>query len=1318
MDNTFKLFDYRVYNHFEKKKIWQHELSKPEENVATEYFRTVPDWEQTSQGLKDFCKKKRQSAIDNKSFVIQMFGMNENGEKVSIMVKDFSPYFYVKVGEFWTNGVCNRFLEHLKEKVGEYYANSILSCQLVERKTLYGFDAGKEYKFVVIHFKNTTIQNKVKKLWYKKNPSKNKDDKYERRVVVTYEFGGIRTKLFESKLPPLLRYFHIYNISPSGWIRLKNLSKSNIPSYKKTTCKYEYEVKGDNIESLPNKEDQIPLVICSFDIEASSSHGDFPLAVKKYEKFTIDLLNMLQKNPIGRDLFERIVWSAFDYDDLDGIHTVYPVEQDDEVIEEKVEKGIENILDITINVCPCGHAPTIMDTDKFCSACKQPSKLAKEKGFLDYLNNNSTKRENKFEVITEEIFYILPRLKGDEVTFIGSTFRRATEEKPYLNNCIAKKTCGNVKNCDIWGCNNEKEILLKWTKLIQKQDPDIIVGYNILGFDYKFMLGRIKELEKISGENLTEKFLQLSRIKKHKCKELNKEIRIASGTHKWIYPEIFGRLQIDLYNYFRTQYNFSSFKLDSVASELIGDKIKSFEYNKDRDETIIYSGNLTGLGDGNYIIIEEITHSKDLYKDGKKFMVSNVTKSSFTLKDKINPNMKALVRWCLAKDDITPQQIFEYSNGTPEEQALIAKYCIQDCNLVHHLMRKTDIITGFSEISNICSIPISFVVFRGQGIKLLSFIAKKCREKNTVMKTVEPEYSDGSYEGAICLPPKSDLYLNDPVACVDYGSLYPSSMISENLSHDSKVWTKSFDLNGNLIESSETGEKGENGEYKYDNLEGYTYVDVEYDRFKWSSKTPNGPKNVKKKVGTKICRFAQFPDGQRGIMPSILEQLLAARKATRALIKYKSVYTNDEEKYDGLLSKKNGKHIIKQKNGEIIEINDEDVLKTENTYDDFMKNIFNQRQLGYKVTANSLYGQCGAKTSDFYEQDIAAATTATGRKLLIFAKKVIENIYADANCQTKYGQVHTNAETVAGDTDSVFFTFHLTDMKGKKILGVKALEITIELAQEAGALVTKLLKAPHDLEYEKTFWPFCLLAKKKYVGMLYEFNPKKAKLKSMGIVLKRRDNAPIVKDIYGGVISILMKDKDVNKAVQFVKEYLIKISNGHCPMKKLIITKSLRGFYKNPKSIAHKVLADRIGKRDPGNKPSSGTRIPFVYIQTKGKKKLQGEKIETPSFILKNNLKIDYAFYITNQIMKPLLQVFGLNNVLYNIPDFSESAKNRLRNRLKLIKQNFTDDKFEKKSQVLKNKEIKRLIFDFVLTEIKNKKNGLQSINKFFSVQK
>ena len=56
------------------------------------------------------------------------------------------------------------------------------------------------------------------------------------------------------------------------------------------------------------------------------------------------------------------------------------------------------------------------------------------------------------------------------------------------------------------------------------------------------------------------------------------------------------------------------------------------------------------------------------------------------------------------------------------------------------------------------------------------------------MPVINKASSDDGYEGAIVLPPKTNLYTK-PVACVDYSSLYPSSMISENLSHDSKVWT-------------------------------------------------------------------------------------------------------------------------------------------------------------------------------------------------------------------------------------------------------------------------------------------------------------------------------------------------------------------------------------------------------------------------------------------------------------------------------------------------------------------------------------------------
>ena len=147
---------------------------------------------------------------------------------------------------------------------------------------------------------------------------------------------------------------------------------------------------------------------------------------------------------------------------------------------------------------------------------------------------------------------------------------------------------------------------------------------------------------------------------------------------------------------------------------------------------------------------------------------------------------------------------------------------------------------------------------------------------------------------------------------------------------------------------------------------------------------------------------------------------------------------------------------------------------------------------------------------------------------------------------------------------------------------------------------------------------FVCYPRKRYVGMLYEMDPHKCKRKSMGIVLKRRDNAPIVKDVYGGIIDILMKEQNVEKAALFLKESLQNIVDEKFDMKKLIITKSLRSGYKNPKQIAHKVLADRIGKRDPGNKPSVGDRVAYVYIENPNKKALQGERIETPEYILES----------------------------------------------------------------------------------------------------
>jgi DNA polymerase elongation subunit (family B) len=506
-------------------------------------------------------------------------------------------------------------------------------------------------------------------------------------------------------------------------------------------------------------------------------------------------------------------------------------------------------------------------------------------------------------------------------------------------------------------------------------------------------------------------------------------------------------------------------------------------------------------------------------------------------------------------------------------------------------------------------------------------------------------------------------------------------MLSENLCPSSKVWTKIYDLAGNLV--TETGQKNSTGEYLYDNLPGYEYVDIKFDTFRYIRKSAKA-RFEKVRSGYKLCRFAQpletINDStkvlEKAIMPSILQELLKARKDTRKLMPLEK--------------------------------------------DDFIKNVLDKRQLAYKVTANSLYGQLGAKTSTFYEPDIAASTTATGRLLLTYAKRVVEECYGDAIVDTKHGKVKTKAEYVYGDTDSVFFTFNLQDKDtGEKIIGHKALELSIEIAKEACHNVSKFLKQPHDFEYEKTFLPFCLLSKKRYVGILYEHDPNKGKRKEMGIVLKRRDNAPIVKDVYGGVIDILMKERNIKKAIDYVDKCLQELVDGNVPIDKLIITKSLRSFYKNPQQIAHKVLADRIGAREPGNKPTSGDRVPFVYIVNPNKKALQGEKIETPNFIKDNNLQIDYSFYITNQIMKPLLQLFGL--VLDDIWTMQNKSAKIIKFKKEIIEVRKTiedNKKCEDKLAKLRDKEVKTLIFDKYLRETNNAKEGNQSVMNFFGKSK
>jgi DNA polymerase elongation subunit (family B) len=391
---------------------------------------------------------------------------------------------------------------------------------------------------------------------------------------------------------------------------------------------------------------------------------------------------------------------------------------------------------------------------------------------------------------------------------------------------------------------------------------------------------------------------------------------------------------------------------------------------------------------------------------------------------------------------------------------------------------------------------------------------------------------------------------------------------------------------------------------------GVRWLDISFTIWKAD---PADTRKVPKKIamGTRVCRYAQPPNGGKSALPIIVRNLLAARAAKRAEIKKES--------------------------------------------DPFRKALLDAEQLAYKLTANSLYGQLGSGTFKVRLQHLAASVTAYGRKQILFAKAAIEKFYGpearDPRCCAK---------VVYGDTDSLFVEFNPRNPEtGERLHGREALQAVIDITTEAGHFVTKALKPPHDFEFDKAFYPFIIFSKKRYVGNMYEENADEYVQKSMGIATKRRDYAPIVKTVYGGAVKILLTERDVGKAAEFVRGWVKSLVDNKVSLNQLLLTKSLRAEYKTPTPPAHKVLADRIAARDPGNAPASGDRLSFVYFKTPpgfvGATGTQGDRVETPAYMKANGLAPDPEFYIDHQLVSPVGQLFSI--LVDQLPDVRPPAK-------------------------------------------------------------
>ncbi|KAI1503642.1 DNA polymerase delta catalytic subunit [Biscogniauxia marginata] len=289
--------------------------------------------------------------------------------------------------------------------------------------------------------------------------------------------------------------------------------------------------------------------------------------------------------------------------------------------------------------------------------------------------------------------------------------------------------------------------------------------------------------------------------------------------------------------------------------------------------------------------------------------------------------------------------------------------------------------------------------------------------------------------------------------------------------------------------------------------------------------------------------------------------------------------------------------------------------------DPFKKAVLNGRQLALKVSANSVYGLTGATTGKLPCLEIASSTTSYGRQMIEKTKHEVEKHYNIAN-----GYSH-DAQVIYGDTDSVMVKF-----------GTGDLAEAMKLGEEAANLVSSKFTKPIKLEFEKVYFPYLLINKKRYAGLYYTRPDKWDKMDTKGIETVRRDNCQLVQIVVEKVLRMCLIDRNVQGAQEYVKDVISDLLQNKIDMSKLVITKALTQESYTAKQ-AHVELANRMKKRDAGSAPGLGDRVAYVMIKgASGSKNF--ERSEDPIFVLENNVPIDTRYYLDNQLAKPLGRIF------------------------------------------------------------------------------
>lgn len=568
-------------------------------------------------------------------------------------------------------------------------------------------------------------------------------------------------------------------------------------------------------------------------------------------------------------------------------------------------------------------------------------------------------------------------------------------------------------------------------------------------------------------------------------------------------------------------------------------------------------------------------------------------------------------------------QIPQLFDGDDDDRARLFSYCCRDSELALRILEKLMAFINGVEQARVTGVPLKWLLSRGQGVKTFSnmlrfkpaFVHVPSRNIKASLKITG---------GGYVREPLRKFYNNELIATLDFASLYPSIMQAHNICFMTKL-KRSDAIAAGLRE-------GIDFEVPPPAVDAITPEDIaEQDdlkrrealmgiKRKTESKKDRERKEKERSVAGKEPDFCFVKKHIRqGVLPLMLETLVQARSNVKNMMKSVDKKSLEYAVLDG-------------------------------------------RQLALKVVCNSVYGFL--KAFILSDPDLMAAVTAWGRNMVKRVAKYIETNFRDldvvdcAACRAlgmdpevippaghpdTRPRRRTNAFLVYGDTDSVMVCF-----------GEITLDDCIRIMTRAAKECTALFEKPNELAFESIKLRSLFLNKKRYASLeIEEKRPgehirdalARAKLSIKGLEGKRRDNAPLGSELQIAVIKILLKEGNVAKAENLIKQTIEDVLVDRVDMSKYVITKALSktdAQYKRGKAKQlHVELKWRIAARKMKTgevEPETGDRVPFVMVAgVTGSKKC--EQSESPVRALKEGIPLDVSYYIEKQIWPAVIRI-------------------------------------------------------------------------------